>query len=303
MTKIARDALAFAARVRMSQNRLFLLVEGRERDVRFYDKLLGASTVLEAHGYAIQLGEQIAINGVAAGGKRHLEKLLDLYRRKGLLRQSGPSGDHIVAFALDKDFDDLLGKRRISDHVVYTKHADVDAEIFARCRPRKTYATALSLDSKDAKAFSRHVQDPVHELARIWEGWIELCVRTEACGARCSIKTSAPSMVNSGIYGSSDASTFRSLEAEMRSRSKRSSGRDKQIQGRYRAAVDRGESRYFVKGKAVPGFLAHEAQKFFASKRPVASKSFRDSVTSVALGTIRFEGTWLRHWLDPLERL
>ena len=199
--KLPRDAAAFAQRVKMSRNRLFLLVEGQDVDSRFYDQLLRSSGQLDSNGYVVQLGELVSIGGSVAGGKRHLEKLHDYFRTHGQLKQSNSSNDRLIAFALDKDLADISGRMKRSAHVVYTQHADAEAEIFAHCRLKKTVAAALSLTSADARALVRKLGDPLDGLASIWSDWLGLCFRVEGTSSRCGVKISRPSKVNDPLYG------------------------------------------------------------------------------------------------------
>jgi hypothetical protein len=76
VSKLKRDARAFAARVKMGTTRLWLMVEGRVHDRPFYDRILATHPGLDG-AYAVRLTESVEINGVSAGGKSFA---LDLYR-------------------------------------------------------------------------------------------------------------------------------------------------------------------------------------------------------------------------------
>jgi hypothetical protein len=304
MSKIPRDALAFAQRVKMSQHRLFLLVEGQEHDVRFYDKLLESSPKLRGEGYVVQLGALIAVDGVAAGGKQHLLKLFEYFRSLGKLKQSRLDGMYrIIVFGLDKDLDDIVGRRRKSPHVIYSRHADIEAEIFSQWRPKKALSVALSLDAADARSFAKHVGDPLGGLAARWSDWLYLCCRAEGTGARCSVRFGGASKVNDPLYGPADSAKVARVEEQLVAGARMSAGRDRQMMQRVAAADGRGELRYFIKGKLIPGYMGQLAEDYFADRRPVSRRTFEQAVTHVALSTVRFSGDWLRHWHDQLEAL
>ena len=123
------SADGFAQRVKMSEDDLWLIVEGRDHDRPHYEKLLKSLPSTKDRSISIRLAETIELNGVAAGGKLHVLALHDHLEAGNKLTTENKSGESTIVFMVDRDRDDFMGTLRTSDHVLYTFGTDVEADI------------------------------------------------------------------------------------------------------------------------------------------------------------------------------
>lgn len=156
----------------MGKARIWILVEGRSHDRAFYEHV--ASTILgDEEQYRLRLAETVELNGVAAGGKAHALKLYDHFLATNLLRQESKSGDRSMLFALDQDLDQLSNKVRAdSPHLVYTRTADVEAEILAHVDLVRVVAVVFGIPRRDVAKLMGSTQEILEDLTRLYCDWI-----------------------------------------------------------------------------------------------------------------------------------
>ncbi|WP_193107492.1 hypothetical protein [Brachybacterium sp. FME24] len=175
------SAAGFAQRVKMSEDDLWLIVEGRDHDRPHYEKLLKSLPSTKDRSVSIRLAETIDLNGVAAGGKVHVLALHDHLEAGDKLTTENKSGESTIVFMVDRDRDDFMGTLRTSDHVIYTFGTDVEADILLHSDIWAALRAAYGVDSKISDKVKRAVQDPPSELLSLWESWLRLGLTALRC--------------------------------------------------------------------------------------------------------------------------
>lgn len=181
--KPTRTAEAFAARAMMSRMSLLVVAEGRVSDRPYYERVIGRSGVLPEGDFAIYLAEDISLNGIAAGGKKHLLALHDAWKLLDALDQESSSGRHSIAVCLDRDYDDFTQTTDPSRHMLYTMGADAEADILHFGLTAQGIADTYSLTTKLVEEIFE-VAEIGSQLAALWRGWITLGVKAEAASVR-----------------------------------------------------------------------------------------------------------------------
>lgn len=285
--------------------RLFVVVEGKVLDPAFYDQVLACDPVTAANGYEIRLVQQITRGNVGSGGKQAALALFDEYRASNCLRQSNNLGDRLIVFLIDRDYDDLVGSRRRSPHVIYTEHTDVEAEVFAHGDFQEGLRGALSLTRRESEDLAKHIGDPLSHIAACWHDWIVLCCLATAMRSACAVHPSKLSYVNPGLLGPSDVQKVGRNLTLIRNtaRTPNPRGREIQISRRVQAMTRRGDDKLLVKGKWVAPYLGVIVHRYFAGSLTVDSASFHNSITRVMVSHLDSSSGWARHWHDKLSLL
>lgn len=201
MTRRLRFTRAgFLRRIAMSYDTaLFVLVEGKVYDPYFVHKVCASSAHLVREGYDIKLISQIGTNrGIYAAGKDAVLAYYDYCRRARKLTQINSKGKRSIAFFVDRDYQQITGGMRRSPHVIYTRSADVEAEIFANANELHALAMAASLDLATATDLANALGDWREVLANDWREWIELCYVAEAVRSRVRGFASGTSRIHNG---------------------------------------------------------------------------------------------------------
>jgi hypothetical protein len=81
-----------------------------------------------------------------------------------------------IIFCLDRDFDHIYGRIIDSQHILYTEHADIEAEIFTHGDEISALLTAASLDLDTTVRLKEHLGQWRTDLADLLREWIELCI-------------------------------------------------------------------------------------------------------------------------------
>lgn len=195
------SADGFAQRVKMSEDDLWLIVEGRDHDRPHYEQLLKSLPSTRDSSVSIRLSETIELDGKAAGGKEHVLALHDHLEEGDKLTTENNSGKSTIVFMVDRDRDDFMGTLRDSDHVLYTFGTDVEADILLHSDIWAALRAAYGIDSEMSDKVKRAVQDPPAELLALWESWLRLGLTALRCGKPKYAPLSRPSLVNSNCFG------------------------------------------------------------------------------------------------------
>ncbi|MEU8710984.1 hypothetical protein [Streptomyces sp. NPDC048663] len=300
---------AFARRVMMSRDSLFVVIEGIELDSPFYDGICESSATLKKAGYQIWLSQQIREDTQTDGasGKTAVVEHYEYFKSKGHLSFSTSSnGKNSMAFMLDRDNEDITGGRKRSKHVIYTDMCDVEAEAFAHGDNSKSLALALSLDSSTAEQLNKSLGDWIGNLAVIWRAWIEWCCIAKATGARCQVGFGRESTINTPKYGPLDplilASESQIVQAKARCGSTEFTRKKDLILQKISRLHANGRAGRTVKGKWLPFYLEYLVAQYFGST-PYAHKGFTSFVARAYLGTCDFRAEWANYYRSRLEGL
>lgn len=305
MTKIPRDAKAFARRVKMSSQRLWLLVEGRSHDRPFYDRVLGAHDLTAEQGYAVRLAEQIELNGLSAGGKDFVKSLHAFFESEGVLSQSNSRGPRLIAFALDSDFERISGQQINSPHVLYTQGMDVEAEIILNADVQKAASSAYSLTRDSVAAVIPDGRDLAVDLANRWRRWIEHGAIASCYGLETGVRFSQTSKMNAGGFGECIESVAGKLESDLKARLAQQGVVDlggEQAKLQIDALFASDGQWLLVKGRWLARFVAHLLKQGLDDAPREASIPV-DTLSKTCLETIDFSGPWVSWYHRRLDAL
>jgi hypothetical protein len=159
--------------MQMSQTTLFAFVEGKQSDPFVFGMICSSVCDAKNVSYKICKASEVANT---SGGKTALLSFHDyLRRRKALKSVLGAKTTHGIFF-MDKDIDDLLRRRRRSQHVIYTRHYDVQNDIFLNGRLLQAVAAAASIDPAVLTPLLADARGWCRRAAELWKDWVVLCV-------------------------------------------------------------------------------------------------------------------------------
>ncbi|MET3367511.1 UNVERIFIED_CONTAM: hypothetical protein ABIE34_000737 [Jeotgalibacillus campisalis] len=204
-----------AARAMMGSETFTVLVEGKDFDASYYDRLLSADEAVLSAGFHIVRAHEVSDAEEGSGGKQYLLQLHDFYVAQDTLKFSTNSGTKHLVFFLDRDFDGYHPGLRDSANIIYTFTPDVEAEIFRRGNISRAVSTVFSLTSTESEVAASRLGQFVLDLSIIWREWITLCVAAGPLRSRCEVQPSRPSKVNSNTYGVFDSQAYAYLHGEL----------------------------------------------------------------------------------------
>lgn len=287
MSKLKREVHAWAKRVRMSRSRVWAIVEGSSNDVPFYETLLveGAG-VTEVE---VLQASDLQVDGVSAGGKTHALKLMRALREVNGLQQTNKVTKIDVVFFLDRDDDEYLGKLVDNDHVLYTTHADVEAEIIAHSALKSAVSRTFSVSRAEAQSLTPI--NPMGDLAERWAEWIALRLASGECQWG-DTRFSQISKINRPKYGEVESA----LVVQVCNRVA------EECAERWEPAVERarehvasslrsGDGNLLVKGKWVPEFIISQVLKAADSERNLPKATTAQLLTACLL-CVDFRSAW-----------
>lgn len=297
MTKLKRDARAWAARIRMSSARIWAVVEGTHHDVPFYEGVLTDGAGISDVEF-VQASD-IEVDGTSAGGKIHALKLHDLLENVGGLEQENKSTKIDVLFFLDRDDDEYLGKLNPSAHISYTYFADVEAEIVIQSDLAAASSRAFSISRAEANGLVP--PEPAVLLADLWTQWIALRLAAGEC-EWSDTRFAQPSSINVPLYGSVDASRLTPICARVRLAHPdwdEAVGRAETFVSTLRST---GDHQRLVKGKWLPSFIISKINKSVDPDRKLPSVSSAQLIT-ICLLCIDFTLLWKERYADRFDAL
>ena len=293
---------------------LFIVVEGRDVDVPFYEGIAKSSPSVRAKGYQIWLVEQITrevrsnegATSRSAGGKQAVLALFDLYKAAGILSVSNSHGRRSVIFCVDKDMDDVAKVLRRSSHVAYTPMADAEACVFAFADPVAGLVRATSLSEADAREFVNQHPDPMGDLANIWRAWIQLCALAIAHSAHCHVGTTKPSSINHQAYGAVDRAEVAIALRLIRRKSQLPVGRHASLERRVSERIARlyasGNGRRLVGKHWIIPYLRSRLGAFFGNA-PIGLANIKHKAPVAYLSALDFSGGWATPYRRRFEGL
>ncbi|MFC9832569.1 hypothetical protein ACFVKB_01890 [Rhodococcus sp. NPDC127530] len=301
--KIKRDIRAFRNRIRMSPKRLWLLVEGKAHDRTFYENVVESSTSLPSSRYEVRLGEQVTVDGVSAGGKPHLLKVFRIFQENDWLEQSNRRGKVTVVFCLDKDVDDFQGRVVSNDHVLYTKNADVEAEILHYSDVPRAISFSHGIGYSAAKKILAGDNSVPERLMAVWENWIRLRLLAIACGYSGSGRFGQPSVVNRNYYEEFDSAAEEAIRSEIKSCTSEEVWRNAtyEVDEFINRLKTEGSFSSLISGKQVSSYVVYLTKKAI-SDVIIRSKITPQEITISCFARLDFDGRWVEHYRFQLNR-
>jgi len=269
----------------MSRSRLWVIIEGKTHDAPFYENLLrdGAQqtvTFLEA--------EDLEVDGVAAGGKAHGLKVIDRLGALGALEQQNKRTKIDFVLFADRDDDDYRGTLRQDAHVVYTRHADVEAEILAWADLARTTAQTFSVPRMAAAGATR--KNYHRTLADLWETWITLRLTSVAVGWS-DTRFAQESLINAPKYGPADPALVQRVTARAAHENANWGVELQRAKHQFEAEQQSGAHGRRVKGKWLSPFIVNEVkEKLAANRKPVQVHA--TTYISSAIAHVNYARCW-----------
>lgn len=245
----------------------------------------------------IRLAEQIEADGTVAGGKDHALRLHDLLEDANELVQSNRAGERRIVFILDRDIEDFLGTMRTSPHVIYTSHADVEAEILVNSDVPRAVCSTHGLAKDQIESILPDIQHPLDSLALIWRDWIQLRYVAALCGVDQGARFGNNSEINKPTYGPVDTRAFSEVEAHLKPRVGETvwSENYQTANEHVDAVVGAGRSATLVKGKWASSYVLHVVRVELAGEA-VKKNVQADGLVSACLETLDFTSPWTDHF-------
>ncbi len=302
--KLGRSAQAFASRAKISGTTgLFVFVEGRIGDRSFYDRLLAKHPQASGIGYSIRLVEEVTLNGHSAGGKDHSCKLFDFFHMQNLLTQSNSLGTRKIVFMLDRDYDTFAGCQRTDPHVIYTRFADVEAEVLLNGALERAVSSAYHVTHEIACELVPSGMTLGTTLANNWREWITCRAISERHKVQVvDVRHGGLSAVNINTFGPVDsiavAAIIDTLAAAMPSGS--SDHMIAQVQREIEDIYSRDKQVFLVSGKWLMSYIHHLVYDC-PHGHVIAGSISNDSVFTCALETLDFGDAWTSHFNSRLD--
>ncbi|MFC1429659.1 hypothetical protein ACEZDB_03195 [Streptacidiphilus sp. N1-3] len=299
---------AFARRILLSQDKLFLVVEGKDMDSRFYDSICSASVSIRTGGYQIWLAEQIRddTTGVGSGGKKAVLSIYEYFKSSRRLTISSSAGKRSIAFMLDRDNEDLTGGRKRSPHVIYTDMFDVEAEAFVHGNPEAALGSLFSLDSASATSLASDISTWIFDLADAWREWITLCCIAKKSGSYCDVGFGKESWINSQRYGPVETQKATAAISKISSKAPvdqaTMTALEKAIRSRIKSSYSSSTSHRLVKGKWLAPYLIYRVRDHFGSA-PIMYDGTQESAAKFFLSSCDFSAGWTSYYRNKLEAL
>jgi hypothetical protein len=165
---------------------IFVIVEGKKNDRWYFDRLLRVEDDLAELGILTYTVASLTRNVTSPTGQQGKSGVLDLFRTlraSQQLRAQNSTGTKTMVFCVDADHDRFTGRMMRSDHLVYTRLPDVEAQILEDAELRDIVSIVASLPPDDAKAVVDSLGDWASNLVAGRLEWMILCCTAETIGA------------------------------------------------------------------------------------------------------------------------
>lgn len=297
MNRIDRRVSAFAQRAKMvtAESTFFAIVEGRESDRVFYDRLL-RGILGDEFRLTIYLAEQLKTKDKMAGGKPAAYKILDELGALGPLRFDNAGTKVVICLFLDRDLEHLAGTARLTPHVIYSESRDVEAEILNNGDLVRAISSTYSLDTDLARAIVEETStDILGRLAELWRVWIALSVAASQFGVHGSTRFSQRSTINRNIFGQLDTDLASKLIDEIAGAVGIPSDELLEACERHLHPIyESGRHRLLSSGKWADAFVRHVISQRL-SDIPLAQVA-NGTLVKCCIETVDFSAPWSAHY-------
>jgi hypothetical protein len=174
MTRLTHTSpRAYIQLLRMSRVQVFILVEGHDVDVFFYDQ--AATFLFTPRGTSYRVVSCDELPGAGGGGKGYLVAFFQQLRAHGALR-TGPIGfPYSTLFCLDKDIEDLSHTQKRSPHLFYTEGYSVENYLFRGGNLPAAVSAVLGVTQGQVVAALGPTQQWLVSAQQRWLEWTALC--------------------------------------------------------------------------------------------------------------------------------
>jgi len=288
--------------IQMSQNQIFIFVEGRDLDPYVYGRICGPICKDAGKNYEIVISDRVLGTG---GGKQILTLLFDeLQANNSLIDRSAPDAK-LAIFYLHKDVDDISGTLRVSGHIVYTAHYCLENHIFCEGDLPTSIAIAASIDEQIVR---RRIPEPDAwrtRAARLWRDWIVLCLVAKELALpgpagyaanQSTINNPADTLVDTASLAA-HISAMEACCGISAADFRRRLANAEQLTDR---ALRLTEHDSIFKGKWYAKFALREME-LAAGSVPFNVNGAKDRLMASLIATMDFSGQWAEHFRLPLR--
>lgn len=303
MTRLTHSFKSYLRSMQMSRHKLFVFVEGIKTDPYFYGKISQSVCNHEGISYDLCCARQLSSNG---GGKQVLLSFFDYLKHKSALLHSFKGKTTAIIFFLDKDIDDLLQKKRRSDHIVYTLYYDVHNHVYAETDLAEAAGASASIDPSRLQNHFNDSPTLLREMANKWREWVKLCLFSSKKRVSCQSNYRVPSQINKRINGNVDQSTYNTHLTDIQNRLSLSTKQFNRAFGRVSSLVDdiytNDEHHLIFKGKWYTNLIADEIRNSTASTS-MDTSGLETRLAASAISKVDFERAWADHFKEPMKKL
>ncbi|MER6359858.1 hypothetical protein [Kitasatospora sp. NPDC001527] len=207
--------------MQMSSIEFFAFVEGVNVDGFVHgmncDRALAAMHV----SYRVSPADQLPGDG---GGKTRLSSYFEFLKENSALANEFKGKKTVVAFFMDKDLDDRIGRSIASDHVLYTDFYDVENHVFHEGDVARAVAAACSLPPNWCREEFGDKGSWQELAARLWCDWVRLCYASQMLGVSKESNYGRPSPLNPVPHGPSDEIITAQFEAKSHAAARKATG-------------------------------------------------------------------------------
>lgn len=304
MTRLTHSFAGFLRKMQMSENILFIFIEGGT-DRYFYDVILKNTCVPKNVKYEIITSNEIQSED---GGKDTLINFFDFLKEEHKLIDSFKKKNSVVFFILDKDIDDIQKKKKRSQHILYTKYYCLENYFYIHGNLSQSSAVSASFP---IELFAPYLSDADYwryEAASYWKEWIKLCIFSSLfCtqGSQCTFKCN--SRINSGAYSPIIESDYESCKQNLLQRS----GMDehlftleyKKLSDKVDKIFQMGEFDGIFPGKWYKFFLVDSIIKIVSPRRIIQQNCLQARLETSLKQTLNFDDEWTDYFKQPIENI
>lgn len=281
----------------MSKHQIWVLVEG-PFDRSFYDKLCHANPYISRLGFNVSTLSDMT--ELAADGKQSLLVFYRYLRGRSALQSVLANKKTCVLFMMDKDVDDIDGRKARSTHVIYTEYHSVEnyAVRFGNIGAAISSAALLDLSSvldrvgRDSLAWTSRA-------AQNWRPWVEYCLLVKKLKLSNTPSYAVHrSLMHRGAYVQLDEPAAQRLFERARQLSGQTPSEFETNLVRIRRCVAKLYSArrhdLVFKGKWYAHFLVEDAVTIAGTRR-FARSHLDERIFACLVATLDFKGTWTSH--------
>lgn len=299
--RLTRAFPAFRRSLQVSNNSVFILVEGKKVDPYFYGSIARDVCLSKGITWSTRIAAEISGHG---GGKEVLLSLFEYLRNRSALFEDFKGKKMVVIFFLDKDVDDILRTTRRSSHVVYTIYYDVYNHLFAEGDISKGLAAAASLDPHFIESQIPDCQVLRRQLAEQWKDWVKLCLFTAKKKVNCQSNYRLTSQINVPACGPLDPARH---EGQLQGLKRRLKLTDRQFNRSFKRVSELVDGHYsdgrhdcVFKGRWYCHLFADYTRRLDAT---ADCNGLADRLPSTIASNLDFGKPWADHFKRPLIEL
>jgi hypothetical protein len=305
MTRLTHSFNGFLRSMQMSQNSLFVFIEGGT-DRYFYDSILKGTCQPVNVKYEIITSSEIRSED---GGKRTLIAFFDYLKGEKQLINSFHNKISVGFFILDKDIDDIKKMKKRSKHILYTQHYCLENYFYIHGDLVQSSAISASypielFEPLLSDSYSWRIQAASH-----WKEWVKLCIFSSlfcSRGSACNYGVKQ-SRINSCSYAPIDQSHYESCKKHLL---QLSNMQENQFNLEYQKLSDKvddifqkGKFDSIFSGKWYKFFLGESVLKII-SPRPIIQQNCLHSRLETSLHqTLNTNDEWTNYFKKPIERI